>query len=91
MSNLVIGLKIYLQSFNMDYNELIDTISEIVNNEKIYKEGLILTYELNEHNHKKMDEHLFYKSNPNGSNFEHKDIVEVEIGGILIKFLKKQS
>jgi hypothetical protein len=75
----------------MDYNELIDTISEIVNNEKIYKEGLILTYELNEYNHKKMDEHLFYKANPNGSNFEHKDIVEVEIGGILIKFLKKQS
>jgi hypothetical protein len=75
----------------MDYNELIDTISEIVNNEKIYKKGLILTYELNEDNHKKMDEHLFYKANPNGSNFEHKDIVEVEIGGILIKFLKKQS
>jgi len=75
----------------MDYNELIDTISEIVNNEKIYKEGLILTYELNEDNHKKMDEHLFYKSNSSDTNFIHRDIVEVEIGGILIKFLKKQS
>lgn len=75
----------------MNYNELIDTISEIVNNEKIYKEGLILTYELDENNHKKMDEHLFYKANANGDNFIHRDIVEVEIGGILIKFIKKQS
>lgn len=73
----------------MNYSELIDTISEIVNNEKIYKNGLILTYELSEENHKKMDEHLFYKANPGGADFIHRDIVEVEIGGITIKFLKK--
>jgi hypothetical protein len=74
----------------MNYTELIDTISEIVNNEKIYKEGLVITYELSEQHHKKMDEHLFYKANPNGVDFVHRDIVEVEIGGITIKFLKKQ-
>ena len=73
----------------MNYTELIDTISEIVNNEKIHKNGLILTYELSEENHKKMDEHLFYKSDSNGGNFTHRDIIEVEIGGITIKFFKK--
>lgn len=73
----------------MNYNELIETISEIVNNEKIYKNGLSLTYELDNENHKKMDEHLFYKANPSSSDFIHRDIVEVEIGGILIKFIKK--
>jgi len=73
----------------MNYNELIDTISEIVNNGKIHKDGLTLVYTLDEQNHKKMDEHLFYKSNPNNIDFVHRDIVEVEIGGILIKFVKK--
>ena len=89
MLNWVIGLKIYLQNFNMDYNELIETISEVVNNGKIHKNGLILTYELSEENHEKMDEHLFYKSNTTDTEFIHRDIVEVEIGGIIIKFIKK--
>jgi len=73
----------------MNYNQLIETISEIVNNEKINKENLTLVYELDETNHKNMDEHLFYKSNTNDSEFVHRDIIEVEIGGILIKFIKK--
>lgn len=73
----------------MNYTELIETISEIVNNDKIYKKDLTLVYELDNINHKKMDEHLFYKSNPSNAEFIHKDIIEVEIGGILIKFIKK--
>jgi hypothetical protein len=73
----------------MDYNELIETISEIVNNEKIHKNGLTLVYELSEENHKKMDEHLYYKANPDGAGFVHRSTIEVEIGGITIKFFKK--
>lgn len=73
----------------MNYTELIETISEIVNNDKVYKKDLTLVYELDNINHKKMDEHLFYKSNPSNVEFLHKDIIEVEIGGILIKFIKK--
>jgi hypothetical protein len=73
----------------MDYNELIETISEIVNNKKINKNGLTLTYELSEENHKKMDEHLFYKANPSEAKFIHRNIVEVEIGGVTIKLVKK--
>jgi hypothetical protein len=73
----------------MNYNELIESMSEIVNNDKIYKSGLTLVYELDDVNHKKMDEHLYYKSNPNGVDFKHSDIFEVEIGGVLVKFIKK--
>jgi hypothetical protein len=72
----------------MNYNELIESISEIVSNDKIYKLGLTLVYELDDVNHKKMDEHLYYKSNPNGLDFKHNDIFEVEIGGLLVKFIK---
>lgn len=73
----------------MKYDELIKTISEIVNNEEIFKEGLTLTYELEEDNHKKMDEHLFYMTNPEGTDFEHKDTVFVKFGDIKVKFIKK--
>lgn len=73
----------------MKYDELINTISEIVNNKEIFKEGLTLTYELEEENHKKMDEHLFYMANPEGTDFEHKDTVFVKFGDIKVKFIKK--
>ena len=73
----------------MKYDELIKTISEIVNNKEIFKEGLTLTYELEEDNHKKMDEHLFHMANPEGTGFEHKDTVFVKFGDIKVKFIKK--
>jgi hypothetical protein len=72
----------------MSYEELIKTISEVVNNEEIYKKGLTLVYELNEKQHKQMDEHLFYKANPHAENFVHRDEVEIEVGGIKVKFIK---
>lgn len=74
----------------MNYEQLIETVSEIIDNDNIYKEGLILVYELDEKNHKKMDEHLFYKANTNNVKFTHRDVVEVVIGGVLIKFVKKK-
>lgn len=73
----------------MNYNQLIETISEIVNNENICKDNLTLVYELDEQNHLKMDEHLFYKSNTLSDNFTHSEIIELEIGGIFVKFIKK--
>ena len=36
-----------------------------------------------------MDEHLFYTSNPSDAIFEHKDVVEVILGGVTVKFIKK--
>lgn len=73
----------------MNYENLIETVSLIVENEGIHKEGLTLTYTLNEKNHKQMNEELFYKSNTSDVQFKASDEFEVELGGIIIKFIKK--
>jgi hypothetical protein len=75
----------------MDYQDTITTVSEIVNNEKIIKDGLTLIYELTPLNHKQLDEHLYYTHNPRGTEFEHQEVIEIELGGILIKFIEKGS
>jgi len=71
----------------MTYENILDTVKEIIDNKLIYKEGLTLTYKLSESNHKKLDEHLFIKSNGVGK-FEHRDIIDIEIGGINITLIK---
>lgn len=73
----------------VDYNIVIQTISEIVNNDKIYKKGLTLIYELDEYNFNKLNEDIYYKLNPEGNNFKLSDTFEVEISDIIIKFVKK--
>jgi len=73
----------------MTYEELIATFSEIIANENIRKEGLILFYELDDKSHEKMDEHLFYKINERDANFEHRDIIEVEVEGFKIHIVKE--
>jgi hypothetical protein len=76
----------------MTYETLIETIREIVNNELIYKKGLTLEYSLDDEFHKKLDEHFHYQTNGGNSNdFEHTDEFEVEIGGIIIKFIKNEK
>lgn len=64
------------------YNDIVETVSEIVNNDKIRKDGLTLNYVIDSYNHKKLDETLYYKTNPNGSDYEYTDIIEIEMGGI---------
>lgn len=72
----------------MKYEELIETISTLVENEKVYKKGLTLIYELPDNDHRKMNEALFYKSNPASAKFENNAEFEVELGGILVKFVR---
>ena len=73
----------------MTYDELIKTVSEIIDNDEIKKNGLTLTYELSESQHVRINQELFYKMNPINTGFIPNDIFEVEIAGILIKFIKK--
>ncbi len=73
----------------MNYEDLIETVSIIVENPKIHKDGLTLVYTLNDKNYKQMNEHLFYKSNPPSIKFIPSDILEVELGGILVKLVKE--
>lgn len=73
----------------MNYEKLIKTVSEIIENENIEKVGLVLNYELPEKTHKQMNEDLFFRINGNNGVFTPTDTFEVEIDGILIKFTKK--
>lgn len=73
----------------MNYEKLIETISTVINTDEIYKNGLTLLYELPDKLHKQMDEHLFYKANPNSNEFIHRDEIELEVGQIKVKFIKK--
>jgi hypothetical protein len=74
----------------MTYEDLINSIKEIISNDEIYKKGLTITYELDERNHMKMDEHLFYTSEEKDGDFTHRDIIEIETDGVQIKILKKK-
>lgn len=74
----------------MDYEILIKTISEIVENNNIYKIGLIMLYQLPEKKHKQLNEHLFYKDKDNlNKEFTPTEIFDVEIGGVIVKFIKE--
>ena len=68
----------------LNYSDIVETVSEIVNNDKIRKEGLTLNYVISGHNHKKLDETLYYKMTPNGDDYEYLDIIEIEIGDITV-------
>jgi hypothetical protein len=72
----------------MTYTELIETVSLIVENEKIQKRGLVLYYELPETEFRTINEELFYKTNPFSTNFESSNEFEVMLGNILVKFKK---
>jgi hypothetical protein len=73
----------------MNYEELIKTVSEIVNNPEINKNGLSLTYELPQDVHQGIHMELFYTMNSMNVKYEPTNIFEVVIGGMLIKFIKK--
>jgi hypothetical protein len=72
----------------MNYQDLIETISLIVETEKINKKGLTLVYELDDESYNELNKTLFYKSNPYSVQFVPTDEFEAMIGGILIKFTK---
>lgn len=74
----------------LKYEDLINIASCLNENEDVVKDGLLLTYEIDATNHKKLDETLYYKANPQGKDFKHGDTIEITIGGIniLIKKIK---
>ncbi len=74
---------------NMTYEKLISTVTSIIKDETIEKEGLTLVYELNEKRHRQMNEELFYKSNPITTEFKPGDEFEVDFEDIKVKFVKK--
>ena len=73
----------------MTYEQLIKTVSEILNNPDISSYGIGLTYELPGEIHENINREIFYTMNSMNIIFTPVDVFEVEIGGILIKFIKK--
>ena len=73
----------------MTYEKLISTMTSIINDETIEKEGLTIVYELNDKRHRQMNEELFYKSNPTTAEFKPADEFEVDFEDVKVKFIKK--
>ena len=71
----------------MNYDKLIETLSHIVENEKIDKKGLTMSYTLSKEEHINLSVDQYYKSNQQ-MEFNPEEDFEVEIGGILVKFIK---
>lgn len=63
----------------------------MVENKDIITDGLTMVYELSPMNHKGLDEYLYYKGNPTGTDFKHNEVIQVELGGVLVKFIVKES
>ena len=76
----------------VEYKKLIEIASAITESEEILKDGLTLVYALDEKNHEKLDEDLFYrtKQHEKGVKFFHREIIEVTIGDINFKIIKKK-
>lgn len=72
------------------YEDILETAAEVSENDAIAKDGLVLLYYLEPQRHKDLDEHLFYESkmNEKGFTFEHKNLIEVDIGGVKFKFIR---
>jgi hypothetical protein len=72
----------------MKYEDLITTVTSIVNDETIYKNGLTLTYELSESDNINLNEEIFHMFNPMTVEFIPNDEFEIAIGGIIVKLIK---
>ena len=75
----------------LKYDDLINVASHLNDNKEIVKRGLLLTYQIDPVNHKKLDETLYYKANPQGKDFKHGDTIELTIGGINILIKQKKT
>jgi hypothetical protein len=73
----------------MNLDKLLQTVSEIIENENIENYGLTLTYELHPKTHLAMNMEVYNKTTDSEVDFEPSDEFEVEIAGVLIKFIKK--
>jgi hypothetical protein len=75
----------------MKYEDVLNTVKAISENPEIYKEGMVVTYYLESTNHKKMQEHLYYKSENKPNDLIYSDEFEIESDGVVIKFIKKDE
>lgn len=74
----------------MTYNELTETIIEIVDNPKIKHENLTLSYKLDIKEFIELEKELFYLDPRNkDKEFKTNHALEVSMDGIIVKITKK--
>ncbi len=74
----------------LKYDNILEFARLIQSTNTIKTNGLIIHYEIDEKNHFKLDEDLFYRLSYNKDGvFKHNDIIEVNIGNIKFKITKK--
>lgn len=52
----------------------------------VRKDNMCVVFELNSDLHRQMDEELFYRNNPNNTEFTHGDEIELNILDVKFKF-----
>lgn len=73
----------------MKYDNIIETVSEIIGNQNIIKQNLTLEYRLDEEQHKLLNEDLWGRTNSVSLNFTYVgEPFEVEVEGIVVRFVK---
>lgn len=79
------------KKFSLD--DIISITTHLKSNDILWLDGLVIEYALEEENHIKLDEFLFFKTNPNASkkDFKHQNILEVTINDIHFRFIKKNE
>jgi len=70
----------------MDLEKVLEIANECVENERIPVEDLTIHYKLDVDTHKKLDEELFYKTNNNIGEFNHNEVIEINLAGITFMF-----
>ena len=76
----------------INIDKITHTANIISENDDFYKDNLVLVYYLDRVIHKKLDEHLYLKNQGKDlSQFEHGDVIEVEVNNVKFKFLIKDD
>lgn len=74
----------------MRYEDLINTLTEVVNNTIIVKNGLKLLYEVDAEIFSKLEEHVFYSRQTSGEFQPSDGYFEIESDGVIIKVICKE-
>ena len=74
----------------LTYEDVIETLTEIINNDKIIKKDLILIYQLGSNNHLKLQEHVHHINKTNGE-FKPTESFEINVDDLTVKFIKKNE
>lgn len=73
----------------MKYETVLQTIKNILENDLIEKKGLTLNYTLDKDELRQLDEEVYIQIHGHINGHEPSDELEVELGGILLKFTEK--